>query len=212
MGTGASRLPENDARGLQVPEGGRGWAPRPCAAPDLGAQRRRRGVALLWSAGKEAKRDQAAGPGAWESVPRKDLLGPGHRLTLHFFDFISFRAPLLGVPTPGPGSLPALPWSSPGPRESTQPGEEGGGEPRVGGQGPGKGQAAPGHLGRTILIRSRPTPSWSGSHLVCPSTLRDTSFPGGPTREAAPAHAPGKKPRAEPPPRPEQVGAAAPAQ
>lgn len=180
------------------------WARRGGAAvwPSCGARgRRRRGT--KW---------QVQGPGSasqgktfWGQV----IVSP----SLHFFDFISSRAPLLGVPTPGPGSLPALLWSSPGPRESTQPGKGGGGgEPRVGGQGPGKGQAAPGHLGRTILIRSRPAPSWSGSYLVCPSTLRDTSFPGGPTRDAAPAHAPGKKPRAEPPPRPEQVGAAAPAQ
>lgn len=46
--------------------------------------------------------------------------------------------------------------------------------PLAGGHSRGKGRAAPRHLGGVILIRLRPSLSWSGSYLVCPSTLRVT--------------------------------------
>lgn len=126
--------------------------------------------ALLWSAGNAAKAKgdrkwQVRGPGTFWDMPlprlcRLPLFTPCASLTS-----VQPKALSEGA-YPGPGSclpaFPAQPWFSPGPEQLTRSGGASGWECEGGGQG------GPVHLGGEILIRLRPSLSWSGSHLVSP--------------------------------------------
>ncbi|CAI9172813.1 unnamed protein product [Rangifer tarandus platyrhynchus] len=97
------------------------WARRGGAAawPSCGARRRRlRRRGTKWPVQGPGREYQ--GKTFWGQVIASAVATASP--SLRFFDLISSRAPLPGLPTPGPGALPALPWSSPGSRESTQPG------------------------------------------------------------------------------------------
>lgn len=188
---------------------------RPCAAPDLGAQRRRLGVpscgtqgTLRGRRGTESGRSRGLGEsqgktfGMWDvPLPRPCLLPPPYPLL--FFDYSWSHGPLPGVLTPGPVScypaFPALPWSSARPRELNHL------EARLAG-GLSRGRVrGPGAPGKGEPDQTVPPSALEWKPLSLSLSPPSHPFPGGQIRAAAPAHARLKKPRAEPPLRPEQV-------
>lgn len=141
-------------RGFQVREGGENWADGPCTAPDLGAQRRRRGEPSCGAqgtlrGGRGTAKWQVGGPGR---VPRKDLQRNAIASVLSAalcasLTLVQPKPPSGGL-TQGPGAchpaFPAQPWSSPRPKELGHPDGVSGWSR--------KGRAAP----RTWEGRSRP--------------------------------------------------------
>lgn len=182
-GTGATRVWE-PVRGLQVQEGGEDWVYRPCTAPDMGAQRRCRGVPSCGAQGtlrgrRGTEKWQVRGLGESQGKTFQDMTLPRPcRLSLltpcAFLTLVQPK-PLAWGAYPGPRGLPPRFRSSALVLASAQGVEPSGWRVWL----ERRGQSGPAHLGGAILIRMSPSLCWSVSYLICSYPLRVTLSPMG---------------------------------